>query len=191
VIVIGVWMGWLVHCARIQHEAVAAIEQSGGLVSYDSGPVDDPVLNHREPSAPRWLVNAIGIDYFAHASLVVFDRPCSDKDLSHVGRLSELRVLFLDASEVTDGGLAHLDRLVKLRQLLIGSAHVTDAGLVHLKRLSNLSVLTLIDTQVTDAGLAHLKELPNLSHLDLVRSQATFGGVRELRRALPRLTIEP
>ena len=150
------------------HLAVAAIEESGGLVSYDSGPVDDPVLDHREPWAPRWLVNAIGIDYFAHASLVVFERPCSDKDLSHVGRLSELRVLFvLDASEVTD------------------------AGLVHLKRLSNLSVLTLIDTQVTDAGLAHLKELSNLSELDLVRSQATFGGVRELRRVLPKLTIKP
>jgi hypothetical protein len=62
---------------------VAAIEESGGLVSYDAGPVDDPVLNRREPWAPKWLVNAIGLDYFAHASLVVFDRTCSGLSVQH------------------------------------------------------------------------------------------------------------
>ncbi len=35
VLVIGAWLGWLVRSARIQREAVAAIEHARGSVSYD------------------------------------------------------------------------------------------------------------------------------------------------------------
>ncbi len=35
VLVIGGWMGWMVRCARIQREAVAAIKKAGGGVCYD------------------------------------------------------------------------------------------------------------------------------------------------------------
>ncbi len=35
VLVIGAWLGWMVRSARIQREAVAAIENAGGEVLYD------------------------------------------------------------------------------------------------------------------------------------------------------------
>ena len=35
VLVIGGWLGWAVHNARIQREAVAAVERAGGEVMYD------------------------------------------------------------------------------------------------------------------------------------------------------------
>ena len=35
VLVIGGWLGWIVRSARIQREAVAAIEKAGGRVKYD------------------------------------------------------------------------------------------------------------------------------------------------------------
>jgi hypothetical protein len=35
VLLVGGWLGWIVRCARIQREAVAAITKSGGLVDYN------------------------------------------------------------------------------------------------------------------------------------------------------------
>jgi len=35
VLVLGAWLGWFVRNARIQHDAVAAVERAGGSVAYD------------------------------------------------------------------------------------------------------------------------------------------------------------
>jgi hypothetical protein len=35
VLVTGGWLGWIVHRARVQREAVVAIERAGGMVWYD------------------------------------------------------------------------------------------------------------------------------------------------------------
>ena len=35
VFVIAGWLGWMVHRARVQHAAVAAIQKTGGRVWYD------------------------------------------------------------------------------------------------------------------------------------------------------------
>jgi hypothetical protein len=37
VLVFGIWLGWLVRSARIQRDAVVAIRQAGGLVTYNWG----------------------------------------------------------------------------------------------------------------------------------------------------------
>ena len=55
VLVIGLWLGWAVHKARQQREAVAAVKKFGGWVHYDyefaPGPVvdDAPRRGHRSP----------------------------------------------------------------------------------------------------------------------------------------------
>ncbi len=72
VLVIGAGLGWTVRSARIQREAVAAIQHAGGIVHYDS----EWSINNgncmpggkRQP--PKWLVNLIGVDYFGHAIYV-------------------------------------------------------------------------------------------------------------------------
>jgi hypothetical protein len=58
-----------------------------------------------------------------------------------------------------------------------------------LKGLGRLSCLDVRGTRVTDAGLVHLKGLTSLSRLGLDGTQVTDAGVRELREALPSLTI--
>ena len=72
VLVIGGSIGWLVRGARIQREAVAAIEQAGGYVQYNwewSGGNPDPA---GKPWAPSWLVGYVGADYFGHVVTVNF-----------------------------------------------------------------------------------------------------------------------
>src|SRR4051812_19205096 len=71
----------------------------------------------------------------------------------------------------TDRDLANLpsDMIV----LALGSTKVTDAGLVHLKRFTRLELLDLSDTKVTDSGLVHLKGLTGLIELDLGKTRIT------------------
>jgi Leucine Rich repeat len=196
VLLVGAWFGWLVRSARIQREAAAVIEQAGGMVTYEFGWDDNPKSKWTDnsppkgkPSAPKWLGDALGIDYFSRVCSVFFPRDCTDRDLVYIGRLTALEYLGLQGANVTDAGLAHLTGLSRLNELNLNGTQITDAGLAHLKGLSELSTLRLPYTQITDAGLVHLKGLAKLSELWLNGTQVTDAGVKDLQRALPNLTI--
>jgi Leucine-rich repeat (LRR) protein len=188
VLVIVAALGGIVRQARVQRDAVAAIEREGGGVIYDSGWSDGPTLASREPWVPRWLVNTLGIDYFSHVSQVWLVPASTDIELAQVGRLARLRGLSLKDCMVTDAGLVHLKELTNLSRLDLCGTHVTDAGLVQLKGLTNLSRLVLDGTQVTDAGLLHFKGLTNLSILRLRGTQVTDAGLIRLK-GLTKLTM--
>jgi hypothetical protein len=164
VLVWGIWLGWIVHCAQVQREAVAAIERAGGEVRYDWQWKDNAPV-HGKPWGPKWLVDRVGIDYFGHVTLVnlVHRGPERESVLSHVGRLGRLQELCVHSSSVTDAGLARIRELKNLRRLILYRTQVTDAGLVYLKGLTNLSELYLNQTRVTDVGVRTLQEtLPKL-----------------------------
>jgi internalin A len=168
VVLIGGWLGWMVRSARIQREAVAAINDAGGRVSYDWDWSDGQPIVGGKPWAPEWLTDLIGVDFFGHVTFV---------DL-------------FSSSKATDATFTHVARLTQLETLLIGSSPRGDDELAHLKSLSKLSGLVLIGTRVTDAGLAHLKGMTNLSFLYLIGTQVTDAGMRELKQALPGVWIE-
>jgi hypothetical protein len=180
VLVIGAGLGWIVHEAHVQRDAVAAIKRAGGSVTYEG-----------TLWAPRRVVDLIGVDYFGHVTVVELPVSASatDATLADVGRLTRLQILEVYSPSVSDAGLARVNGLTKLRHLRLNGTRVTDAGLVHLKGLSNLSVLGLSRTQVTDAVLVHLKGLTNLKRLALNNTGVTDVGVKEVERALPSLTI--
>ena len=165
VLVIGVWFGWLVRGARIQHEAVEAIRRGGGWCLYDWQWRGHHGEYFGEPWAPRWLTTLIGVDYFGHITEV---------NLYEVG---------------TDAKVAAVARLEHVERLFLFRTTVSDAGLVHLKGLSRLSFLHLANTHVTDAGLANLKQLTNLKHLDISGTRVTGAGVKKLQQSLPSLKI--
>jgi hypothetical protein len=214
VLAIGGGLGWIVHQAHVQRDAVAAIRRAGGRVRYDwewnSATVKGSLV---KPWAPRWLVELTGDDYFGHVVLVWLP-PKSDAEILHVVRrlpgvevldiedwslsdaepanlngLTNLSRLFLYNSSVTDAGLAHLKGLTMLTELDLSRSRVTDTGLAHLKGLTGLAALDLRGTQVTDAGLAHLKGLTKLTWLDLRGTQVTETGIKQLKQVLPSLTI--
>ena len=63
VLLIGVWLGWIVRNARIQREAVAAVESAGGIVFYDLELTKGELILGGKPWMPLWLVGFIGLDY--------------------------------------------------------------------------------------------------------------------------------
>jgi Leucine Rich repeat len=181
VLVIGGWLGWLAHRARVQRDAAAAIKWAGGSLLYDSQ------LNHDEPRWPRWLGDFIGVDHLDHIALV--NLRSDDAMLVHVERLDCLERLSLDGSLVSDSGLMHLEGLTRLRWLNLRDTKVGDAGVDHLRRLTELRTLNLRRTSVSDAGLVRLKGLVNLEDLDIGGTLVTDAGVQELRKALPKLNV--
>jgi hypothetical protein len=173
VLVFGTGLGWVVRSARIQREAVAGIRRAGGVVVYayprDGLGTCSLAAEPRRPgpSVPRWLETAIGVDYFSHPFQVVFEGTGSDNDLSHVGRLESLELLWIEDTDVTDAGIAHL------------------------KRLTGLTFLSLAHTKVSDAGLVHVESLTQLEDLDVQQTLVTAAGIRQLRQAMPRLRVFP
>ena len=63
--------------------------------------------------------------------------------------------------------MEHLTGLTNLRVLRLIHTQVTDAGLVHLKGLTSLQRLLIRDTQITDVGVAELKKV--LPKCEIVR----------------------
>ena len=68
--ILCVAMGWIIHRARVQREAVMAVQRAGGEVMYDwewkwvkGAPVRTGTTRW-----PDWLVERIGIDYLANSN---------------------------------------------------------------------------------------------------------------------------
>jgi hypothetical protein len=167
VLVIGGWLGWMVHSASVQRDAVAAILKIDGTVRYDWERKDGRSLSNGKPWGPRWLVDRIGIDYFGHAT----------------------QVRLVATHQLTETELIQISHLSRLEELDLHRSPVTDAGLAHLEGLTYLQSLHLYHTGVSDAGLAHLRGLARLRNLSIENTKVTDDGVRALQKALPKLTI--
>jgi internalin A len=181
VLVIGGWLGWIVRSARIQREAVSAIQHAGGSVMYDWGRSNGKLIPGGEPWAPKWLVERIGRDYFGHVAAVTLSGSVGDEVMAHVGGLTSLSQLDLSNTDVTDVGLRHLSGLTKLTDLNLDYTRVTHVGLEHLEGLNELEVLGLNGTRITDAGLFHLRQLTKLQSLELWIASVTDAGLMHLK----------
>ena len=214
VLVIGVWLGWLVRSARNQREAVAAINDAGGLVFYDGKWLHGVHDFSAKTWAPCWLVDLVGFDYFGRVTFVNFDSftratdprvaPVADRAsleqlptrescspgpvLAHLKRLHTLTILRLNGRQVTDDELIHVSGLTNLTDLGMVSTRITGIGLGHLKPLARLSKLFIHDAQLTDDGLANLKNLTSLSSLSLVYTPISDAGLAHLK-GLTKLTL--
>ncbi len=201
VLIAGGGLGWLVHGARVQREAVAAIERGRGDVRYDcQGPASF------KKSLATWMWRRLGSrgrDYWDYLFDVVYvgvrDDPGRTMDeVAQLGRLKQLsfecaEVDFRQVAEDDDrqpyligASLEKLEGLTGLERLSFDVAPLlTDADLAHLEGLTALRVLQLPASsgcQVTDAGLVHLEGLTALSFLDLEKhARLTSAGLAHLR----------
>jgi len=180
--VVAIWLGWWLHSARQQREAVAELRKVGAIIAYDYHyyGLEEP------PYWPTWLVIWLGVDCFADVGgvgpyLSLNDTQVTDAGLEHLKSFTSLQELWLDDTQVTDAGLEHLKGLTSLEILGLDNTQVTDEGLEHLKSFTSLQKLWLIDTQVTDAGLEHLKGLTSLKFLYVMNTQVTDAGLEHLK----------
>ncbi len=175
VLVLGGGLGWIAYRARIQREAVAAIEQAGGHVKYDWELQElqggQPVGPGAKPPWPKWLIDAIGLDCVSHvvaAWAMDYEGKIDRTFMGHLDRLDRLESVDLSGSIVNDASLAHLGGLGRLTHLdLTADASLTDAGLAHLRGLRRLEWLGIHGEGVKGPGLASLKGLVRLEGLVL------------------------
>jgi Leucine Rich repeat len=186
VLILGGGLGWFMHGARVQREAVATIKRAGGSVLYDLQP---NYYTQARPWLPMWAIERLGIDFFGtviQANLT--GSSMTDAELSHLEGLTDLQLLYLPDTKVGDAGLAHLKGMSRLTMLILWKTKVGDAGLSNLAGLTRLRTLDLSDTEVTDAGLAHLEGLAGLEGLSLAGTHITDAGLIHLE-GLTRLSV--
>ncbi len=212
ILALGGTLGWVTRSARVQRDAVAAVERGGGKVKYDWDfriPKDRSLPKMKatgRPSAPKWLVDSLGVDYFGDVKTVYLGQERPDEVMASVGRLSGLEQLDTFAgANLTAVGLAHVRRLDQLWRVNLASTKLTGEGLeilcdlpsirmlnvshrsdisdddmAHLGRLKDLEFLALGCPRVTDAGIAHLRPLVALTTLDIGPCAMTSVGLTSL-----------
>ncbi len=185
-VVVAVCLGWWSHRARQQRVAVAAFKH----VSYD---FEEQRLT-KPPYWPAWLVEALGVDYFASVTELTVSHLSSTEqvtvfDWRHLNGLKALKRLDLSVTDITDEGLEHITGLTALETLYLGNTQVTDEGVEHLKALTALRTLDLSSAHITDEGLEHLSDLSALESLDLRYTQVTDARIARLKKALPNCEI--
>jgi Leucine-rich repeat (LRR) protein len=143
--------------------------------------------------------------------------PVFDVALLSIARLSQLKQLDISRTHVTDEGMRHhegLKKLKALRSLRLDETNVTgsgfrdwsntrlrelslrdcpidDNGMEAIGRLESLYSLDLSNTPVNDSQLHHLTGLLNLIVLYYDHATVSAPGLSALRRALPKLSIQP
>ena len=104
-----------------------------------------------------------------------------DDDLRHVGRLLQLRTLYLEMPLITDAGLGHLRGLHGLHRLEVrNGTGVTSDGLRHLSGMKELKFLRLSDTGIDDRALRYVAGLSSLESLDLAGTAVGDEGLGRL-----------
>jgi len=95
-------------------------------------------------------------------------RGVTDDSLALLTGLPALQDLSLDnCRSVTNRGLSHVAKLKNLRRVNLVSTQVDDAGLAVLANARNLESLNLKFTKVKGDGFTHLRALPKLASLTL------------------------
>ena len=184
VLILSGGLGWVVHRANLQRDAVAAILRTGGSVRYDWEMIPSGGINPQgKPKAPKRLVDFLGPDYFGHVALVQLGEKTTDADMVHVGRLRRLVGFSAHGTNIniTDAGAAHLAGMTGLEHITLDDTRVTGAGLAILEGMSKLKYLHLRGLPIHDADLAHVAPLKSLWQLHLARAPITDAGLVHLR----------
>ncbi len=182
VLAVASCLGWWLHRARVQRQAVAAIRAAGGWTTYEWDVPGDP----QTPGWRRWVAEHVDVDLTSYVSQVSLRPSCGDSELALVALFDRLESLDVGGANVTAAGMASLRKLTRLRSLNLECSPITDAALVHLETLTDLERLSLNGTPVTDAGLVHLKGMARLRMLELASTQVGDAGMASLG-GLPRL----
>ena len=190
--VFGVWFGFYMQRVRRQKEAVRAIREFGGWVTYDFQETSRAGVSFfdakAEPPFPKWLISHLGEDFFFNVAACSFDpgdniTPNARRAPLHVlGAFPKLRELYLKDDQATDDGLRIIGTLNHLRILYLWACpEVTDAGIVHLANLSNLEKIAITNSRIGDDSLGLLGSRPKMQAMLLQFNQFSDKGLARLK----------
>ncbi|MDB5388321.1 MAG: hypothetical protein JWM11_3967 [Planctomycetaceae bacterium] len=113
-----------------------------------------------------------------------------DSDLELLKPLTDLEILELQSTKITDAGLAHLQGLKGLRELdLYDCQHISDKGLESLQSLPKLSKLELSKTPLSDAAVDRLLMMKQLAQLSVNNTPLSADAGKKLRDGLPKCKV--
>jgi hypothetical protein len=193
VLITGGGLGWIMYRARVQRDAVAAIQAAGGFADYDwdlteSKLPDFDVLNKNRKGVSgwrKWVIDRIDPDYVGTIRSVKLLGPGdADPIMPYVAQLPGLEELYIGpAVPLSDAGIAHLRGLTHLKFLYLPNTdhgRITGAGLKHISGLRRLQRLSLRNLPLSDAELAPIRELTGLRTLDGLSPTLTDAGIANL-----------
>jgi internalin A len=209
VLVIGGWLGLIVRSARVQRDAVAAIEKAGGEVHFDWERKNGTVAPGGKPWEPARLVKFLGADYFGHVTHVSFAtrgqlaKPTKEL-LAYLGEIYRQSDKLDDVQfAMREATFSHADDLWRrlilsedvtpkpVMPLLKGLSKLTHLDLrdndlifdrlAHIEELTSLTTLDLGGTGITDSQMVHLKKLEQLSELHLDSVNISDAGLANLK----------
>lgn len=123
---------------------------------------------------------------------VKLPRGTENEVLESLAGLSEMAVLELFESNVTDDGLVLLQGQTKLQHIVLTGTSITGSGLQHLQGLPALARLELAWTEITNESILPLQGLAKLEHLDLSATAISDASVESLSglKSLKTLNVE-
>ena len=176
VLALGLILGWFVNGARVQRDAVASIERSGGSVYYG-----DRYKNYRiifeKLGVMTWLRRNLGHDYFMCVVRVKVRQNANDLMLARLNRLTTIQEPHLSGSPLNGVRTSRPDGLQDSMSLEIGKTKTSADLLASLQSLKSLTRVDFEGIPCDDAGLAHLGRLPALETLDLNHCPISDAGM--------------
>jgi Leucine-rich repeat (LRR) protein len=210
VLVVAGGLGWFIHRARVQRDAVAAIQRVGGGIAYswqwsDGRPVSPPP----KPPWPDWVRRILGPDFLDTVTyvrlqgqqfddealraacrlswleeLIIVDTSVTDSGAESLRQLTNLRSLDLRLNRITSRPLRHIGGMSELRELKLAMrlspVPLRDEDMAFLERLTKLESLMLPSAELTDAWLVYIEHLKSLKSLQLYDMAITTDGLRRL-----------
>ncbi len=203
VLVFAAGLGYVVHLAHVQREAVAAIRRTGGYASYgwhdlratDAYPTGEMTYfppwmsDYLAPEVRERVLAWLGPDYFGAVSGVTLGEGdgfggnnIGEAEMAHVARLRRLAAFWIGSPRLGKAEIKYLAGLTDLTEIVyMGTAADSDASLADLSRLTKLRSLSLNVPTLVDADLAALRNLANLKHPSIVGPLLTDAGLAHLR----------
>jgi hypothetical protein len=200
---IGGVLGWVVHRAHVQRDAVAAIttlrRNTRGSVYYDwqfvAGQGDKaarprgpkwmrdllgPGDKDARPPGPKWLRDALGPDVFDTVVVVDIEGDNVDDELlENVGKLPGVELVRIRghaAPDLTPAGMARLRTLSRLKGLSVRGFTDSRGFVAGLTGKAGLRRLWLPEAAVTDDEMAIIGGLADLELLQLDGRNVTDRG---------------
>ena len=166
---------YLYDCHEINGAAVQILAECSGLetlvIEHSQRPLDlSPLSNARKLEC-----------------LILFGMTFGDETAAEISSCTELRLLKMIGTRLTDEGLNALGELPNLETLVIRDADIKGAALSHFAHTMCLRDLDLSGSRVSEVGLNAIRQIESLRSLALDASQVNDTQLAELREALPGL----